>query len=666
MGLSAILLPALLTGILTSREGRPQAENRSRATALVREATESLRVIRESGWSAVSTNGTYYAVPSGNTWALTSGTETTPDGYNRSFVISSVRRNAAGDIVTSGGTIDPSTKRVDITVSWTLPHASSITSSYYVTRYLDNLAYIQSTEADFNTGSVSNLTVTNTAGGEIQLAPNTKAKWCGPQLSGQTIDLPGRPNAVSAEPGHVYVSTGQVAQASEESFSHVLVSTSDPVTFTLHGKFRGYKTSAVFGEGANWGYIATSDNSKEIVIVDLNQFADVPNKIYQEAGSFNTPSTSTDADTVFVLGNRGYLTAGQYLYVFDLSSHTGSRSQVGTRISFANSGDKAGEIFARVVDGHTYVWISIIGSTPEELRVADVTNPGISSQWRIVGAINIEPNNCSTLESGQAVYVKPDGSRAYVSSVNDTTFKEFFTINTSNKSSPSLVGGFATNPPCTNGGGYEAGGMDPEQSVVVGLAENRSILVGLDDPDDAADSQEYQVLDLSNEANPSLCGGFQYNTGIYGVAGVTEPDGDTFAYLITGDALNELKIVQGGPDGAYLDSGSYESAIYDVGYVTAFNRISATTALPANTNIRFQVAIAEAVAGSCLGATYDYVGPDGTGGTYFDVSNGKIALDDDDAGYENPGRCFRYKAFLTTTDFNQTPTLFDVTVNLSP
>jgi type II secretory pathway pseudopilin PulG len=137
MGLAAILLPALLTGLITSREGRPQTIQRNEASTLIREAAESLRSVRESGWSAVSTNGTYHTEVSGNRWTLVSGSQTV-NGYTKSIVISDTYRNSSGAIVQSGGVIDPSTKAIAITVSWTTPYPSSITSNFYLTRYLDN------------------------------------------------------------------------------------------------------------------------------------------------------------------------------------------------------------------------------------------------------------------------------------------------------------------------------------------------------------------------------------------------------------------------------------------------------------------------------------------------------------------------------------------------
>jgi hypothetical protein len=387
------------------------------------------------------------------------------------------------------------------------------------------------------------------------------------------------------------------------------------------------------------------------------------NKIYNEEGYFNTTtntgySVSTDANTVFVMNNRGYVTAGNYLYVFNLDSKSGSRPRIGNRIQFANSGDTAGEIYGRVVNGNTYIFIAIQGSTVEEMKIADVTNPSDSNQWRIVGSINIEPNNCSTLESGKAIFVNPAGTRAYISSTNDASFKEFFIIDTSTKTNPVLVGGFATNPPCTNGGGYEANGMDPEQSVIVSLMENRAILVGLN-------AEEYQVLDITNEAHPSRCGGLQYNTGLYGVAAVKEADGDAYAYIITGDNPRKLRMIQGGPDGPYLESGTFESSIIDIGKDVTFNRFEVTATVPAETTAEYQVAIADPVSGSCDGANFVFVGPDGTENTRFGASSA-LPLDDNGTGYENPARCVRYRTYMTTTNYNVSPTLFDITFNFAP
>lgn len=666
MAIAAIILPALFLGFFATKQGKAQQSQRIQAIALMKEAEEVVRSVREKGWSAFSANGVFHPVITNNAWDLISGSENI-DGFTRTITISDVFRDQNGVVVESGGTLDPSVKRVYVSVSWEQPYTSLVNSTMYIARYLQNTANTQTSLTDFSAGTTTNTTVINNGGGEIMLSANSKGQWCSPNLSIASILLPGTPNALTATEGNVYLSTGATTNANQDSFAHMTISDTSPPTGILHGKLKGYKTSAVFGE-PDWGYITTSNDAKEVVVVNLNQFDDIPNKIYHEQGYFNTTTdtgsgVSTDANTIFIMNNKGYVTAGNYLYVFDLSSKSGSRPKIGKRIQFANSGNTAGEIYGRVVGDDTFIYIAIQGSTVEEIKIANVTDPNNPNKWKVIGWLNVEPNNCSTLESGKAIYVNPAGTRSYISSTNDTNFKEFFIIDTNDKTSPQLVGGIATNPPCTNGGGYEAGGMNPEQSVVVSLLENRAILVGKDATGDSIDSEEYQVLDLSDEANPTKCGGLQLNQGILGVASVRETDGDTYSYIIDGN--NMLKIIQGGPDGTYLDSGTYESVPIDLLSSAALNRLSANTTLPATTSLQFQIAATQPVGGSCSSATYVYVGPDGTPNTYFPASGGSIPLSGV-SGFQNPSQCVRYKAFLATTDLNVTPQLLDATINFSP
>lgn len=664
IALLMVVVPALLGGFMASRDGRVNQEKRFNATLLLREAKTAMLAVREGSWDAIATNGTYHPSVNAGAWELASGSESI-DGYTREIIVSDVQRvGGTGAVVESGGVVDPSTKEITLRVSWGGGPGESVETSLFMTRFLDNAGYEQTTSADFEGGTFTGTAVALSQDGEVQLATNTKGKWCEPNLSGATIDLPATPNAIWAEEGHIYTASGNSATSSTVSYEHTTVSNTDPPVGTLQGTFKGYKTYDVWAD-TNYAYLATSNNGKEMVIVDHNNYSNQAQKIYAESGYFNA-SGSTDGRSVFVLGNRAYLAAGQYLYVVDVSSHSGSRPQVGSRIQFANSGDYAGKIYALDLGGIRYVFVSVIGSTPDELKIINATNPSVSSQWRLEGGINIEPNGCSSLESGKSVYVNPAGTRAYVSSVNDNNFKEFFTINTSSKNAPSLVGGFATNPPCTNGGGYEAGGMDPSQSTVVNTAENRAILVGNDTTGDSINSKEYQVLDLTDEANPSLCASLDFNQGINGVAAVKETDGDAYAYIITGDSATDVKIIAGGPDGTYQEQGTYLSPVFDAGSSAMFNSYTATVNRPSGTSLSWQVGIADAVGGSCSGVSFTYVGPDGTSATSFTDDTDTLPLDNNGSGYENPGQCLQYKATFSTTNYNNTATLERMFFNYSP
>ena len=143
IGLSAVLLPALLTGFVASREGKAQHGQRTEGVAILKATTEAVRSVREKGWSNFANNGTFHPEISGSSWSLVAGEYTDPvTGFKTKVDISDVNRDSNGAIASSG-TTDPSTKKVVVTVSWGTPYLSSITSTLYLTRYLANNAFTQ-------------------------------------------------------------------------------------------------------------------------------------------------------------------------------------------------------------------------------------------------------------------------------------------------------------------------------------------------------------------------------------------------------------------------------------------------------------------------------------------------------------------------------------------
>lgn len=104
---------------------------------------------------------------------------------------------------------------------------------------------------------------------------------------------------------------------------------------------------------------------------------------------------------------------------------------------------------------------------------------------------------------------------------------------------------------------------------------------------------------------------------------------------------------------APYSSGTFESSTFDAGNSVGFNAISWNASVPGDASVKFQIA-ASATDGSWV-----YVGPDGTGGSYFTAA-GSIPFT------SIVGRYFRYKVFLDpTSDSSQTPILQDVEVNYS-
>lgn len=104
----------------------------------------------------------------------------------------------------------------------------------------------------------------------------------------------------------------------------------------------------------------------------------------------------------------------------------------------------------------------------------------------------------------------------------------------------------------------------------------------------------------------------------------------------------------------FAASGNLVSGTKDanpaMGLVPRWTTLSWTASTPANTSVQFQAAASNNIDGP-----FDFVGPDGTAGTFFTTSGASLAQ-------FNGFHYLKYKALLTTTDGTMTPTLNDVTV----
>jgi len=239
IGLSAIIFPALLTGLVSSRQGKVQQAQRTQAVYLLNKTVDALRSVREKGWSyirSVPLDTPYHPEISNPTWSLVAGEYTDPvTGFKTKVEFSSVNRgdcpgSDCGKIVTTGGTVDPSSKKVTLTISWNLPYVSSIVETLYLTRYLDNDAHIDTTTQDFTAGATHTSTATRAppeADGEVILgAGGGGGNWCdaSPSIVEQDLPKSGVANAVTAiegSDGNVIVFAGTGDNSSGVSFAKV-------------------------------------------------------------------------------------------------------------------------------------------------------------------------------------------------------------------------------------------------------------------------------------------------------------------------------------------------------------------------------------------------------------------------------------------------------------
>lgn len=352
------------------------------------------------------------------------------------------------------------------------------------------------------------------------------------------------------------------------------------------------------------------------------------------------------------------------------------------------------DVYPVSVSGNTYVFIAIGGVTNPEFAIVNATSvptggssPTISnnscgrisggnSGWKRISTYDFNTAS-GTEEAANSVFAKSDGSRAYITSNGGADSEQYYILNTENKSSPAFLSGSPSTGPTS--GYYNSGGANgelyPRRALTVQNGV-RAVLVGKDGISNSNDAEEYQVLDNTDEATPAYCGGLNFDTGFNDLTSVSELDGDNYVYMVANSTSNELKIIQGGPDNAiYVADGTYESPTFDSNDTglpeVAFNSFSSAVSVPASTTLQMQVAAAPPVSGSCSGVSFAYVGPGGDPDDYFTPLVASVSgtipfgnyLSD---AYINPGRCFRYRAFLSTSDQTQTPILYDTTINYSP
>lgn len=561
-------------------------------------------------------NQKYISIVEGGT-AISDGV-LVENGYTEYFTINNVLRDTSGNIVDSGGSIDPLTKKITLNISWVSPQlgAQSLTRTLYINDW-ETLKLTDTTVAEFQQGILTDVQIIASDDGEVVFDTVFFPDWCQPELSISEYDIPGdaQSRAVFAQIGHAYLGTR--GETTGEPFTKLNITEVDPPIVTVEGTFAGYTVNDIFIDG-DYAFLSTTNDGKEVVIVDISS---VP---YREVGYYNA-SGSTNAYSTVVKDGIGYVAQGRVVRTFDLSSYTGSRPSIGSItigwwLASVSQIDVVGNYLYAVLDLDWY-----------ELAIVNVSNPAsmsITSQTSV--------NNQQVYD----MYVSEDGNRVYFGT-NSSSEREFFILDTTSKSGARpIIASVDTN------------GMTVEGIAVV-ADDTVVILVG-------TGGEEYQVYTLENESSPVKCGGMQVNTGIYDIDALFDADGNAFSYIVTGDASDEFKIIRGGEGvggGAggygYAETGDFVSRVFDsTDPLTAYFYLMWNEQLPTGTDLKIQLRASNY--SNMSGATW--MGPDGTSGTYFtDPIGSPIPV-----GLSN-NRYIQYKVFFTG-DGSETPVFEDVSI----
>lgn len=126
--LEIVLAIALISGSLfaltavsqVAFRATEEASDRVRASFLLEEGFEALKLIRDDSWiniSSLNNDQTYYLIFSGGSWQTTSSPEIIEGLFTRSFVSKEVLRDGAYNIASSG-TSDGEIRKVEMSIIW--------------------------------------------------------------------------------------------------------------------------------------------------------------------------------------------------------------------------------------------------------------------------------------------------------------------------------------------------------------------------------------------------------------------------------------------------------------------------------------------------------------------------------------------------------------------
>jgi len=628
LAIAIFSLTILLVGTL-SIEGIRATKNMSdKNTSLfyLKEIFNAITITKNELWSQIVINtnsGPKHLNFINNRYSIFDDAEVI-NGVTFSFSVGEVQRDVSGNIVNSGGTVDPHSRVINVIANWTdlLGQPNNVSSGIYVNDW-NTLDILQTLQTDFDLGT-NNLThTTNLAGGEVSLLPKFYPDWCKPTVALSTYDIPGAATSKTlfSYPGITYLGTDG---GTGIALTKLIITSVEYPEVTVAGTFNGYTVNNIFVDG-NYAYLATTNTNKDVVIINISTTP------YTEVGYFNT-SRSEEAESVYVVGTTGYVAAGKYIFTFNLTSKTGARAQYGLKKISLNENWGQISVVSQIVVKNNYLFASL-DEDWYEMSIVNVTNPASMGT-----PVQTNVNNQQTLD----IYVNDAGTRAYFGTNNSSYEREFFIVNTTDKTHE-----------CPIIGSYDTNGMNIKGIAIV-ARDSRAVLVG-------TGAEEYQSLNISNERSIVRCGGMQLNLGISDVDSVIDIDGNAFSYIVTNDALGDFKIMRGGPglggdiNGyGYIPSGDYTSNVFDTDSTTTTYYYMEWLGLkPAGTDLKLQVRAGTTEDLSAL----PWIGPDGTVSSFYTAML-PTALP---TSFKNK-RYFQYKAFFTS-DTISTSRLDQIKIN---
>jgi len=623
IAIASIFLAALATTVIAAREAFARSNKILEANLILQKEVEAIRSIKETAWNSIANPGTYHVEQSGNGW-IAAANPVTEGGFTRSFTVENVCRTGTTSppVNCPDGTVDPSTKKITTTVSWSFLGTDSVSSTFYISRYFGNAAWTQTTVAHFNAGTRTNTVVTNKAGGEVEL----------------------NPTSLTADYGNRFLVTPPVP-------SSIGSMTSQTMKTSLRFTAQSSKTV-----NAIRVYLQTESGISPTYRYGLQaDTSGLPSGNYLGSGTFRATAVGWQTIPIspavtLTAGNTYYIVVQWETGIISTSRYIALRrsTPLNALYPFSNVPDAS----ANTLFNNGTSWTTQIFQPIYELDFSDSSYEGNPyenyTEVSIFGA-NFRGERFRFIDTNKTAlnisfYVRKQGSPPNPLSI---VLQDIGTGQTSTCSIPAAqVGTTYAYQTCTF-------------SPAATLTQNSNYRIYLRTTG-GTNNNSYRVyhIDTSDYANYTS---ITYD-GTNSIYTASTNSGSSWTDTNYWDIVGFKFTIQttGFPTEGFFESQTFDCTIPTPPATTAcggssagYNFITMTVAEPAGTNVQLQAATNNTCANP-----WNFAGPDGSGTSYFENS-GAIYLS------QGAGRCFRFKARLTS-DGTKTPTLFDITLNYSP
>jgi Tfp pilus assembly protein PilV len=609
MGIFVLIVASTMFLTLDAHLANQEGGQRTRAAAFAQEGIEASKSLASRGWKYL-TVGMHGLSAVTNVWQYNGSTDSLGI-FSRSVTVTSVNRDVSGNIVTSGGTPDPDTKLVTSRVTWSpRPNRPSevVVNSYFAN--WKSRRWSQTLQSDFNAGTKNQVVSTNVSGGELELDA-----MGGGQLGNQfkINSVTGAQNLSSATLRTSFRFTAQNSKSVSAIRVYLINSTGPTYRYGLQKDSGGNPDGVWLGSAtktsvAGWQSVTlpsavpiTAGTTYHIVV----QYASgtIRNNRYislsvSTPGNELVPLTNSPDLQSNVLNFNGTSwslpTDQQPIYMLDFNDGTTYEGNPYNRLTENN----AERIYSTNYVGEQFTVASDVSATDITFEAKKIGSP--------TGNLMVALYNVSGLALVEQGVLAP----AALVGTTYTAFTYHFS------SSRSLIAGTTY------------------RIYLYSSVANST-------------TRYFRIRRLDVFNNAAYIG--QSYNGSTSLLTWSANSGSSWSTASVADIGGYYFTLQSG----YQTSGDFISSAFDTGSAsTVDNYLTWTSTIPVGTILQYQVRTAATEAGL---ASSTWVGPDGTGATYF-MTAGEIIADNANT------RWIQYRAYFTSTGA-ATPTLSDITVN---